>query len=29
MEKRSLKCECRNKITKEPKIWGVTGNEKN
>lgn len=28
MEKSSLKYECRNKIAKESKIWGITGNEK-
>lgn len=25
----TLKCECRNKIAKQPKKWGINGNEKN
>lgn len=28
MGKSTLKCECRNKIVKEPKKWGITGNKK-
>lgn len=27
-KKGTLKCECRNKIAKQPKKWGINGNEK-